>query len=278
MSSLILVDTSYTNFYRFYATIKWYSFAYKDEYKDIKNDKNYNWYNNTIFLEKYEKMFLENIVKIIKKKIIYSKNTYIIFCLDTSKEQLWRMKLQCDYKNNRILKISDENNIKLFFSYTYSKILPELISKYNNFYKLQISNIEADDIIGAICLYIKKKNLNYKICIISSDNDFYQLGYSNLSFINYKSKKELVLSETDAIIELNKKIIFGDKSDCIPSIIKKRIKNKNQLLDKDILLTYLYNNPDSKVQYEHNKKMIDFNYIPIEYYNLIINNFILFNL
>ena len=39
MKNIILVDTSYTNFHRFYATLRWYSFAHKDEYKEkiIKN-------------------------------------------------------------------------------------------------------------------------------------------------------------------------------------------------------------------------------------------------
>jgi 5'-3' exonuclease len=278
MKTLVLIDTSYTIFYRYYATIKWYSLAYKDEYKDIKNNIDYNWYNNNIFIEKYEKMFLESIIKLIKKKIIYSKDTNIIFCLDSPKEHLWRTKIQCDYKSNRILKIGDDNNIKFFFNYTYTNILPNIINKYNNFCQLQISNIEADDIIGIICLYIKKYKFNYKIYLISSDNDFYQLGFDNLYFINYKTKKELLLNEEEALNELNKKIIFGDKSDCIPSILKKRVNNKYKLLDNDILVKYLNENPESKLQYDINKKMIDFNYIPKEYYDKVINNLKQYNL
>jgi 5'-3' exonuclease len=274
MNTLILIDTSYTIFYRFFATIRWYSLANKEEYQLIKNDTNYNWYDNKIFIEKYEKMFLEAIIKLIKKKTFYSPNSYVLFCLDTPKEHLWRMKIQCDYKSNRIMKTCDATNIKLFFNYTYTIIIPNLIKTYKNINQLQISNIEADDIIGVICLYIKNKDLNYKIYLISSDNDFYQLGFKNLSFINYKSKKELILSIEEAKYELNKKILFGDKSDCIPSIIKKRIKNKIELLENEnILLKYLNDNPESKKQYEINKKMIDFNNIPSEYYNKIINIF-----
>ena len=277
MNTLILIDTSYTIFYRFFATIRWYSLANKEEYQIIKNDPNYNWYDNKIFIEKYEKMFLEAIIKLIKKKIFNSPNSYVLFCLDTPKEHLWRMKIQCDYKSNRIMKTCDATNIKLFFNYTYTIIIPNLIKTYKNINQLQISNIEADDIIGIICLYIKNNDLNYKIYLISSDNDFYQLGFKNLSFINYKSKKELILSIEEAKYELNKKIIFGDKSDCIPSIIKKRIKNKIELLENEnILLKYLNDNQESKKQYEINKKMIDFNNIPSEYYNKVINIFTTF--
>ena len=36
MDNIILVDTSYTAFYRFFATMKWYSMAFKEEAKLIK--------------------------------------------------------------------------------------------------------------------------------------------------------------------------------------------------------------------------------------------------
>ena len=39
MNSIILIDTSYTIFYRFYATQKWFMYAHKDEYTEIKNNK-----------------------------------------------------------------------------------------------------------------------------------------------------------------------------------------------------------------------------------------------
>ena len=81
--SLILIDTSYTVFYRFFATIKWYSFAHKEEFSNLP--QNYNWLSNEIIKNKYEKMFLESIIKLVNKKIFNSSN--IIFCLDTPVER-----------------------------------------------------------------------------------------------------------------------------------------------------------------------------------------------
>ena len=173
MNTLILIDTSYTIFYRYFATIRWYSLAFKEEYNNIKNNINYNWFDNTLFVEKYEKMFLDGILK--KKKIFSSSNSMLLFCLDSPKEDLWRNNIQCNYKANRIMKICDENNIKLFFNYTYTIVIPNLIKKYKNINQILIPNIEADDVIGTICLYIKNNNLKYKIYLISSDKDFYQL-------------------------------------------------------------------------------------------------------
>jgi 5'-3' exonuclease len=261
--SLILVDISYTVFYRFFATIKWYSFAYKEEFSNLP--QNYNWINNEIIKNKYKKMFLESIIKLVNKKIFNSSN--IIFCLDTPKEDLWRTKIQSSYKSKRPeLKYKFDD----VFIYTYNILLPEIIKSYNNINIIKINNIEADDIIALISIYFKKNYPNNKIYLISGDTDFYQLGYENLIFLNYKSKKKLILTEDEALLELKKKIIFGDKSDCIPSIITKRIKNKNKLLDDEKLKEYLFNNPDALIKYNNNDKMINFNNIPNEYYIKII--------
>ena len=125
---LILIDVSYTAFYRFFATIKWFSFAYKDEYNLIKNDLLYDWSLNTIFIEKYEKMFLKSIIKIIKKKVF--NNSKIIFCLDSPKESLWRSELDCTYKNNRDI-LLNKYNFKPIFKYTYDIMIPDIINTYS---------------------------------------------------------------------------------------------------------------------------------------------------
>ena len=65
MDNIILVDTSYTAFYRFFATMKWYSMAFKKEAKLIKTTDNYDWFTNKDFMAKYEKMFLLTIEKIV---------------------------------------------------------------------------------------------------------------------------------------------------------------------------------------------------------------------
>ena len=53
--NIILVDSSYTSFYRFFATKVWYGLAHKEEYKEIKEqgEQSYNWLTNEIFMEKY---------------------------------------------------------------------------------------------------------------------------------------------------------------------------------------------------------------------------------
>ena len=275
---LILVDTSYTSFYRFFATIRWYSFAFHDEFKELKENKSYDWKTNKVFIEKYEKMYLDSIINLVKKKQFDNSN--IIFCMDSPKEHLWRTQLQCDYKGDRP-DLSLKHNFKTTFDYTYEIMIPNFIKNNKNISSIRIDKIEADDIIGIISMYMKEKDSEHPIYIVSGDEDFLQLGRPNVTFINYKIKKPFTLTEEEAALALHNKIILGDVSDCIPSIFPKgkRIKKKEIMSSNEKLQEYINSNPDVKVQYEFNKKMIDFKNIPKIYINkvtrILRNNIVL---
>ena len=265
---LILIDTSYTSFYRFFATLRWYSFSHQEEYSKVKSDNTYDWVDNKIFMEKYEKMYLDSIIKLVKKKTF--DNSDIIFCMDSPKDKLWRTELQCTYKSDRV-DLSLKNNFKQVFSYTYNTIIPNFIKSNSNIYKLRVEQIEADDIIAIISMYLAEKDPNKTVYLISGDTDFLQLGRKNLIFINYKIKKQFTLTEEEAKNALREKIILGDTSDCIKSIFPKgkRIKKKEILESDEKLNEYLNVNPDAKNIFDSNKQMIDFKYIPKKYINKV---------
>ena len=107
-NNVLLIDSSYTSFYRFFATKTWYSMAHKDDYKVVKDIKDYNWVENKTFIEKYEKMYLDSIKKIVIK---YSK-TVLLFCCDSS--AIWRNDETCGYKDGRQ---SVKNNFKQFLKF-----------------------------------------------------------------------------------------------------------------------------------------------------------------
>jgi 5'-3' exonuclease len=269
---IILIDTSYTSFYRFFATIRWYSFAFPEEFKILKLDNKYDWSKNEIFIKKYEKMYLESIVKLVKKKIFDNSN--IIFCMDTPKEKLWRMEIQDNYKSGRC-DLSLKHNYKTTFDYTYNFMIPKIIEQNKNINKIRLDEVEADDIIACISMYLKEEKPTQQIYLVSGDEDFLQLGRENLIFVNYKKKKPFVLTQEEAKIALTHKIINGDPSDCIPGIFQKGKRiNKKEIIESDIKLnTYLETNIESKKQYDKNKLMIDFNNIPKKYFNKIIKLF-----
>jgi 5'-3' exonuclease len=268
---LILVDTSYTSFYRFFATIRWFSFAFPEEFKELKSDNKYDWSKNEIFIKKYEKMYLESIIKLVKKKIFDNSN--VIFCMDTPKEKLWRMEIQNDYKSGRA-DLSLKHNFKTTFDYTYDIMIPKIIELNKNINKLRIDEVEADDIIACICMHYENTDTKQQIYLVSGDEDFLQLGRDNLIFINYKKKKPFVLTKEEAVMSLKNKILNGDTSDNISSIFPKGMRGKKEIINyEDILKNYLENNSESKKQYDNNTLMIDFNNIPKKYFNKIIKLF-----
>jgi hypothetical protein len=258
--NIILVDSSYTTFYRFFATLRWYSFAHKDEYKN-NNNPEYDWSSDNLFMEKYEKMYLSSIEKLFGPKII--NNSKIIFCLDSPRKNLWRMKIHPEYKTRHDLSL--KYNFKNVFNYTYSKLIPNLLN--HNIFSIIIDTIEADDIIGTICLH---SNLN--INIVSGDKDFHQLG-ENVHIYNYNKPKHNFTND-EAKKNLLHKLLFGDKSDKIESIFPKKFRNRKQYFeDPKKLNELLENNKEIKDKFIFNKLMIDFSMIPNNLVKKILKKF-----
>lgn len=259
--NVILVDSSYTSFYRFFATKTWYSMAFKEEFKEIPDLKTYNWLDNKEFIEKYEKMYLDSIKKLVSTKVY--NDSIIIFARDPPQETIWRNDEACDYKAGR-QDLTEKNNFKPVFKFTYQKLIPKWTKENDNMFEIKQDKIEADDIIALSCKYIKEKFKDKDIYIVSGDEDFLQLGDDNVYFANYRKKKVFQLTKDEANNALIKKIVEGDCSDNIPSIFKgKRIPNKKSLLeDIDKLMDFINDNTDYKKKYDSNKKIIDFDFIP----------------
>jgi 5'-3' exonuclease len=127
--------------------------------------------------------------------------------------------------------------------------------------------MEADDLIALATRYIRHKRPNHIVYIISGDNDFLQLGYKNLYIADYKKKDLIHLSREEAREALRQKIVSGDCSDNIPSIFLKSPKVNNKIKQKvkeskEEMKLFLYENEEARNQYEKNKKVISFRYIP----------------
>ena len=275
--NLILIDTSYTLFHRYFATLRWLSLAHTDMYKEHIHDVEYNWIENDIFSEKYEKLYIEGIIKLVGKKVYKSSN--IIFCMDTPKEQVWRTELKCDYKGDRF-DMSQKTNLLPTFKYTYNTIIPQLLKNNNNMFKIRLNKLEADDVIATICNYYKTLPLQ-KIYLVSGDEDFKQLGRANLFFINFKTKTPLELSLEEAKYSLHKKVLLGDKSDCIKSIFPKKFSTKTKKLVLESIEEFnkfIKTNKEIEARYNENAQLINFDFIPKIYVEQIISEFQKFTL
>lgn len=266
MSNIIMIDSSYTSFYRFFATKTWYSMAHKDEFKKIKDLVNYDWLSNKIFIEKYEKMYLDSVKKLVGAKVF--KDSIIIFARDPPQSTIWRNNMACNYKAGR-QDLTQKNNFKPVFKYTYNKLIPQWVDSNDNMFVFKEEEIEADDIIAISTKYVKENYPNKNIYIVSGDEDFLQLGDKNVYFVHYKKKTTFQLTKIEAYNALIKKIADGDCSDNISSIFKgKRIKNKKEMLENpEKLFQFIDENSEFKKNFKHNQKLIDFNFIPKKYQN-----------
>ena len=268
--NIILVDSSYTSFYRFFATKVWYGLAHKEEFKKIKEDgeESYDWLSNKIFMEKYEKMYLESINKLVGKKIY--NDSLIIFARDPPQDTIWRNTEIDDYKQGR-QDLTIKNNFKPIFKHTYNKLIPNWAKENENIIEIKEDKIEADDIIAITAMFVKSNSkFSYeKIVVVSGDEDFLQLGDSDVYFAHYKKKKLFQLTLEEAKQKLHEKIVKGDSSDNIPSIFKNKkiskVDKQKYIESKKELQKYLEQNSDIKKIYTRNEKVIDFNFIPKKY-------------
>jgi 5'-3' exonuclease len=127
--------------------------------------------------------------------------------------------------------------------------------------------LEADDCIALTVERIKETVPDANIYIIANDMDYLQLACNNVFIYNLKYKNLCDSKNCTKDAECDKfcKIVCGDKSDNIPGIFKKcgiktAIKYYN---DQTLFNSKLKENNNSEKQFLLNKKLIDFNEIPI---------------
>ena len=95
---VILIDTSYWLYYRFFSLRNWYTHAYPENYVTEESNvetnaptnfnANHNWLEDELFMTKYKKLFVDNIKKLCKK--FKTKLENVILCIDCSHNEIWR--------------------------------------------------------------------------------------------------------------------------------------------------------------------------------------------
>ena len=263
-STFIFVDGSYYNFTRYYSVLKWWKHAYPEE--PIEDP-----YQNQIFLEMFKRKHVE-CLREMSHKLGISKNINPILIVgkDCKRENIWRNQLFPKYKSNRdIVGFMG----KPFFKMVYDEDL---------FYKggakaiLHHSKLEADDCIAIHVKYLVKQYPSCNIYIITSDKDYLQLSSHNVNIYNlsYKNISENKSSTGNSQNDLEIKILMGDISDNIPSVFPKcGPKTAQKCIDNpEFFKTKMGDNPEYYAQYELNKKLVDFNNIPQEFVDEILEN------
>jgi len=255
----IIIDSAYFNFYRFFATKKWYN--YSDERKETS--ENIAWLDNPIFMEMFEKKWFETITNICQRFKVNRSD--IIFAREGS--NCWRYAIYKEYKATRLYAKDIHAGGPVF------KYVNENLHKRLGCNVIQVSTAEGDDIIAVGVDYINTVYPDCKIIIISGDYDLLQLS-DKAEIFELDSKQKLTAITSDNPTKLLlQKIIGGDKSDNIPPIFKGCGKvTVEKLISDPAKLNEMLDKKGTE-QYELNKLLVDFNNIPIIVRNEIEEEF-----
>ena len=263
-NTYIFIDGSYYKFHRFFSLMKWWKMA-------NKNDSLDNPIENEYFVEKFKKTFIEKI-KEIPKKVKMDKKCKPIFIVgnDCKRSTIWRNNLLPSYKDNR----SNEG----FLGAPFFKMVKDesLFENAGIDHIIEHEKLEADDCIAIYVKKLREKQPNCKIYIITSDCDYLQINYENVFIYNlsYKLIEDNKLYTKNCIDDLLVKIIMGDKSDNIPPIFPRcGLKIAKKCIEDKEYFKSIMKDEKIKNQFEKNQKLIDFEMIPADLRESLLNKY-----
>jgi hypothetical protein len=201
----------------------------------------------------------------------------IVLCCDNRK--YWRKEFFPFYKAGR-KKTREKSPLDWHAIFDMlAKFKTEL--KENFPYKvIDVDGAEADDIIGTL---VPRHSAHEKILILSSDGDFLQLQRWGANVKQYNPALKKFLKSENPMLELQEKIIRGDKGDGIPNILSPSDCFVRDLRQKPItkgiiekLLEKHYGeweDENARIGFSRNQTLIDLMCIPGEIKEKIINSY-----
>lgn len=185
MKRIVLLDTSYFNFYRLFATTKWWNFR-----RSRSED----------FFEALDRQYIRNLAKLVK--VVGVPHTEWFSIRDSDRNLLWRLDVYPEYKQHRTIGGYPNNTNEVFH---------HLASSTEGLFRetIKIDRLEADDIIAVMAKLFHE--LGREVVVISGDRDFLQLEHAEIVDACGEIK-----TVDDPRGFLRRKIIQGDPSDGIP--------------------------------------------------------------
>ena len=246
---VILIDTSYFVFFRYYSSIRWYQFKNKDiTYDSIHDDD--------VFITAFYKHLQQDLNKLKKTW----KTSQIIFCCDCSRDQIWRNEFIGAYKQTRVANPTFNGQIFVKF-FEYIERQGETI--------VTVDKLEADDVVYLMKMALVEKGFTNDIIVITNDNDYLQLLDPQTKIYNMNPSKNNLAERScgNAMLDLRIKLIMGDKVDNIPAMhggIGPKTAMKLARLSEGDFEMYL-DVKNCRGEFMRNKKIIDFSEIPDQY-------------
>jgi 5'-3' exonuclease len=258
--TFILIDGSYFIVHRYECLFAWWKFQHNTEETPLEK--------NEEFVNRFKTLFHSNLQSLTKDLQLteeqLEKVTFVVG-KDCPREDIWRNEFIENYKGTRV----KNETRKKFLMMAYEE---KMFEEGGIHQILWHPKLEADDCVAIATKYLLNKygHEGCTIFIVTSDKDYLQLASTNVHIhnLNFKKLTEQKSSYNDPECDLFCKILTGDKSDNIPSVFprcgpKTALKYYN---DKAMFEAKLEASDEQcKKQYELNKKIIDFKYIPEEY-------------
>lgn len=259
--NLLLCDTSYIVFFKYYSLVTWWKMAEKGDAITLKDNE-----LPEEFKQKFYKTFMDMFKGWCKRYDVAPNN--VVFARDCPRDEIWRNDIYPQYKATRAEKSRNFNGS--IFQYMYDTVLNDL-KKNHGCKEVCCPRLEADDCIAILVKYLRK-DCNYigKITIITNDNDYIQLHPYDVDLINLQHKS-LYDRIPNVCTYLHLKQIMGDTSDNIPPIASKvGPKTAERYVQDHVLLQKQLSKEEVKERYDMNKKLIDFNEIPSGHVNALL--------
>lgn len=239
----LFVDISYVVFYRYFALAQWFQLSQGRPVEPGALE--------SLFLEKYTKLFLETLQK--QQKAAGAAPDRVCLAFDCPRESIWRTQIYPAYKETRVAKKSFDPAV---FTHVWTVIVPLLRDR--GYRILFVPTAEADDIIGTLVHRLRRETPTVPIRIVTSDKDYLQLADAYTTIMNLKN----IRLDGDAAAELQYKLLSGDPSDNLPAMTTKR---RAAILSRDpvALATWLTEGgPTRLAAYESQRDLVDMTRIP----------------
>lgn len=210
--------------------------------------------------EYWKTKYLEDIFKLVAK----FNPKEVVLAYDHKNQ--WRKSVYPDYKAHR--NKDGVINYELFYP-VFVDFMEEIKLNLSSFHTIKIDGCEGDDIIAILV----KKVFKDKTCVIySSDKDMHQLLSSSVR--QFDLSKNDFHESFNPQLELDIKIIAGDKSsDNIPPVKAGIGPKKGEKVLSEGLEKFLNEDLQNRVNWERNRTLISFDFIPAHIESVIINTF-----
>lgn len=261
---ILLVDTSYLSFYRFFSTQIWYHKLHPE----ANFDETYDWTTNIEFMNRFTQNYLSSVDRFRSRYNIPFSN--VVFCRDCPRDKIWRMKIYPNYKSNRKLICRFMNRkfiVGPVFRNIYQTLIPQLEARHG-FHVMKVDEAEADDIVAVMTRTIQSLDPQRWIFILTNDHDYLQLARPRVQIWSFQNRLLNRRMKAGAEEELEWKIWIGDTSDTIPSCWDNIPWNTilelcNRASRSEELENIFHKYPHMRASYMRNRQLIDFHSIPL---------------